>query len=607
MECGVPFCHHGCPLGNLIPDWNDLVYRDRFREAIDQLHRTNNFPEFTGRLCPAPCEAACVLEIEEGNAVTIKQIELAIVDRAWEESWIVAEPPRDAHRPHRRRRRIGTGRSGVRAAAEPIGAHGDRVRARRSRRRPVRFGIPDFKIEKHVVERRLAQLAEEGVEFRFGVDVGIDVDAAELRESFDAVVLAVGSRVPRDLPVPGRELRGVHFAMEYLYGRNRDIGGTAKPDITAHGKHVIVVGGGDTGADCVASAHREGAASVTQIELLGEPPARRSDELTPWPLWPVKLRTSYALKEGGERSFADLDHPSLRQRPGRAHPLAAEQRHAALRAGARHRRVASRRSRAACDGIRRSRSRSCRTRSASNGMRAATSRPPPMRPACPVSSPQATRAAGSRSSCGRSKRAAAAPRRSTPGSARTGTPSSRSQLAHADEARAARRLPLDAGDDHLRVRALAPALFVLADRRRVAACGRDNPVRHDRAQRLRLVEQRRQSGRAASATTGEARKTGSPPVGSAAPEAVTRWPPPRVVERLQSWAHEHGRPPTLEEWRRAGTRHPSAATVRRLFGSWNAALVAAGFEMRPPGVPVEPRSVTHARCEKTGRWTARPA
>jgi len=168
----------------------------------------------------------------------------------------------------------------------------------------VRFGIPDFKIEKHVVERRLAQLADEGVEFRFGVDVGSDVDVAELRENFDAVVLAIGSRVPRELGVPGRELAGVHFAMEYLYGRNRDVGGTAKPEISAHRKHVIVVGGGDTGADCVASAHREGAASVTQIELLGEPPAHRSDDLTPWPLWPVKLRTSYALKEGGERSFA---------------------------------------------------------------------------------------------------------------------------------------------------------------------------------------------------------------------------------------------------------------------------------------------------------------
>jgi glutamate synthase (NADPH/NADH) small chain len=304
MECGVPFCHHGCPLGNLIPDWNDLVYRDRFREAIDQLHRTNNFPEFTGRLCPAPCEAACVLEIDEGNAVTIKQIELAIVSRAWEEGWIVPELP--ASRSGHTVAVVGSGPAGL-ACAQQLNRSGHTVTVFERDEAGgglVRFGIPDFKIEKDVVERRLAQLTEEGIEFRFGVDVGRDVDASELRGSFDAVVLATGSRVPRDLGVPGRELEGVHFAMEYLYGRNRDLAGTAEATISAHGKHVIVIGGGDTGADCVASAHREAAASVTQIELLGEPPAHRSDELTPWPLWPVKLRTSYALKEGGERSFA---------------------------------------------------------------------------------------------------------------------------------------------------------------------------------------------------------------------------------------------------------------------------------------------------------------
>jgi glutamate synthase (NADPH/NADH) small chain len=300
MECGVPFCHNGCPLGNLIPDWNDLVYRDRFREAIDQLHRTNNFPEFTGRLCPAPCEAACVLEIDEGNAVTIKQIELAIVTRAWEQGWIVAEPP--AERSGRSVAVVGSGPAGL-ACAQQLNRAGHMVTVFERDEAGgglLRFGVPDFKIEKHVVERRIAQLAEEGVELRFGVEA----DANELRDGFDAVVLAVGSRVPRDLPAPGRELAGVHFAMEYLYGRNRDVAGTAAPAITAHAKHVIVIGGGDTGADCVASAHRDGAASVTQIELLGEPPAHRSDELSPWPLWPVKLRTSYALKEGGERSFA---------------------------------------------------------------------------------------------------------------------------------------------------------------------------------------------------------------------------------------------------------------------------------------------------------------
>jgi glutamate synthase (NADPH/NADH) small chain len=299
MECGVPFCHHGCPLGNLIPDWNDLVYRDRWRDAIDQLHRTNNFPEFTGRLCPAPCEASCVLEIEENNAVSIKQIELSIVSRAWEEGWIVPQPP------HTRTGRtvavVGSGPSGL-AAAQQLNRRGHSVvlfERDETAGGLLRFGVPDFKIEKTVVERRVQQLVDEGVELRLGVDV----DASDL-EGYDAVVLCTGSRVPRDLPVPGRELDGVHFAMEYLYGRNRAVATDRPAPITAAGKHVIVIGGGDTGADCVASSHRERAASVTQIELLGEPPSRRADDLTPWPLWPVKLRTSYALKEGGERSFA---------------------------------------------------------------------------------------------------------------------------------------------------------------------------------------------------------------------------------------------------------------------------------------------------------------
>jgi glutamate synthase (NADPH/NADH) small chain len=317
MECGVPFCHSGCPLGNLIPEWNDLVYRDRWREAILQLHRTNNFPEFTGRLCPAPCEAACVLELEEGNAVTIKQIEVSIVNKAWEEGWIVPQPP--PSRTGRSVAVVGAGPSGL-ACAQELNRLGHLVTVYERDEAGgglVRFGVPDFKIEKWIVERRLQQLVDEGVEFRYGVEVGADLSAHDLQDRHDAVVLAVGSRVPRDLPVPGRQLRGVHFAMDYLYQRNRWVARELGPHvaaappapgaeetITAAGKHVVVIGGGDTGADCVANAHRERAASVTQIELVGEPPPSRPDALTPWPRWPMKLRTSYALKEGGERDFA---------------------------------------------------------------------------------------------------------------------------------------------------------------------------------------------------------------------------------------------------------------------------------------------------------------
>jgi glutamate synthase (NADPH) small chain len=300
MECGVPFCHSGCPLGNLIPDWNDLVYRDRFREALDELHRTNNFPEFTGRLCPAPCEAACVLEIDEGNAVTIKQIERAIIDRGWDEGWITPQPP--AERSGHRVAVVGSGPAGL-ACAQQLNRAGHLVTVFERDEAAgglLRFGVPDFKIEKTVVERRLQQLVDEGVR----IECGVEIESREQLEDYDAVVLATGSRVPRDLPVPGRALDGVHFAMEYLYGRNRAVAGTAEAAVSAAGKHVIVIGGGDTGADCVASAHRERAASVTQLELLGEPPPQRPDELTPWPLWPLKLRSSYALDEGGERSFA---------------------------------------------------------------------------------------------------------------------------------------------------------------------------------------------------------------------------------------------------------------------------------------------------------------
>jgi glutamate synthase (NADPH/NADH) small chain len=306
MECGVPFCHNGCPVNNLIPDWNDLVYRDKWRDAIEQLHRTNNFPEFTGRLCPAPCEAACVLEIREGESVTIKQIELAIIDRAWDEGWVHPKPA--AQKTGSRVAVVGSGPAGM-ACAQQLARAGHSVTVFERDEAGgglVRFGVPDFKIEKTVVERRLHQLAAEGVEFRYGVDVGVDITVEQLREKFEAVVVATGARVPRDLPVPGRDLDGVHFAMDYLYQRNRFVAGAAAPDnvITAAGKHVIVIGGGDTGADCVANAHREGPASVTQIELVGEPPVHRPDDLTPWPRWPMKLRVPYALKEGGERDFA---------------------------------------------------------------------------------------------------------------------------------------------------------------------------------------------------------------------------------------------------------------------------------------------------------------
>jgi glutamate synthase (NADPH/NADH) small chain len=317
MDCGVPFCHNGCPLGNLIPDWNDLVYRDRWQPAIEALHRTNNFPEFTGRLCPAPCEPACVLEIREGDAVTIKQIENAIVDRAFAEGWVTPQPP--AVETGRRVAIVGSGPAGL-AAAQQLRRAGHSVVVFERDEAPgglVRFGVPDFKIEKTLVERRVAQLLAEGVELRLGVDVGVDVDAAELRLEFDALVLAVGSRVPRDLAVPGRELDGIHFAMDYLYERNRWVASQYGPPpalapppaagISAAGKHVVVIGGGDTGADCVGNSVREGASSVTQLEIVPEPPRQRPDAITPWPLWPTKLRISYAMKEARETAHGELD------------------------------------------------------------------------------------------------------------------------------------------------------------------------------------------------------------------------------------------------------------------------------------------------------------
>jgi glutamate synthase (NADPH/NADH) small chain len=320
MDCGVPFCHNGCPLGNLIPDWNDLVYEDRFEDAIAELHATNNFPEFTGRLCPAPCEAACVLEIREGDAVTIKQIEHAIIGRAWEEGWVTPRPPR--RETGQGVAVVGSGPAGM-AAAQQLRRAGHRVTLFERDEAAgglVRFGVPDFKIEKTVVQRRVEQLIAEGVELRCGVDVGREVTVEELKGSFDAVVLATGSRVPRDLPVPGRELDGVHFAMDYLYQRNRwvarefgpeptvDQPAAAAREITAKDKDVVVIGGGDTGADCVGNALREGARSILQLELLPEPPAKRPDDRTPWPEWPQKYRLSYAMEEAKQLDLGEQDY-----------------------------------------------------------------------------------------------------------------------------------------------------------------------------------------------------------------------------------------------------------------------------------------------------------
>jgi glutamate synthase (NADPH/NADH) small chain len=305
MDCGIPFCHHGCPLGNLIPDWNDLVYRDGWRSAIERLHATNNFPEFTGLLCPAPCEGSCVLGINDA-AVTIKSIELAIVERAFDEGWIVPEPP--ATRTWKKVAVIGSGPAGLAAAAQlNRAAHSVTVFERADRIGGLlRYGIPEFKLEKRVLDRRLDLLAAEGVVFRTRVDVGVDVDADQLRRDFDAVLLTGGCGQPRDLPVPGRELDGVHFALEYLTQQNRRCHGEDIPgaqSISARDKHVVIIGGGDTGADCLGTAHRQGARSVTQLELLSMPPQQRAAD-NPWPLWPLIFRTSSAHEEGGERVYS---------------------------------------------------------------------------------------------------------------------------------------------------------------------------------------------------------------------------------------------------------------------------------------------------------------
>ncbi|HWG92979.1 MAG TPA: glutamate synthase subunit beta [Mycobacteriales bacterium] len=302
MDCGIPFCHNGCPLGNLIPEWNDLVWKDDWTEASERLHATNNFPEFTGRLCPAPCEAACVLGIND-DPVTIKQVEVEIGDRAWEDGLVRPQPP--AQRTGKKVAVVGSGPAGLAAAQQLTRAGHDVVVLERADRIGglLRYGIPEFKMEKRVLDRRLEQMRAEGTVFRTGVDVGRDVTVEELREQHDAVVLAGGSTTGRDLPAEGRELAGIHLAMEYLVPANRRQEGDDSDWIDAAGKDVVIIGGGDTGADCLGTAHRQGARSVTQLEIMPRPPETRA-ESTPWPTWPLMHRTSSAHEEGGERLFS---------------------------------------------------------------------------------------------------------------------------------------------------------------------------------------------------------------------------------------------------------------------------------------------------------------
>ncbi len=328
MDCGVPFCHTGCPLGNIIPDFNDLVYRHQWHEASQRLHATNNFPEFTGRVCPAPCEAACVLGINE-DPVAIKQIEMAIADRAFDEGWVVPEPP--SVRTGKRVAVVGSGPAGL-AAAQQLNRAGHLVTVFERADRPgglLMYGIPDFKLEKWRVWRRIRQMEEEGVEFRCGVNVGADISTESLADEYDAIVLTGGATLGRDLPIPGRELSGVHYAMEFLPQQNKKNAGDEVPgQLTATGKHVIVIGGGDTGSDCTGTSNRQGCASLTQFELLPQPPdlgkyPRRTERpaSTPWPLWPQMLRTSSSHEEGCRREFSILTKEFVGDAEGKVQSL----------------------------------------------------------------------------------------------------------------------------------------------------------------------------------------------------------------------------------------------------------------------------------------------
>ncbi|HVY19091.1 MAG TPA: glutamate synthase subunit beta [Bauldia sp.] len=305
MDCGIPYCHTGCPVNNQIPDWNDLVYHGDWQRALVNLHSTNNFPEFTGRICPAPCEASCTLNLTD-QPVTIKTIECAIVDRGWQEGWIKPEP--SARRTGKSVAIVGSGPAGL-AAAQQLARAGHDVHVYEKNAKPgglLRYGIPDFKMEKVHLDRRVAQMEAEGVDFHTNVHVGIEMDVADLVKMHDAVVLAGGAEKPRDLPIPGRELDGIHFAMQFLPQQNRRVSdeplGNVMP-ILATGKHVVVIGGGDTGSDCIGTSNRHGALSVTQIEIMPRPPEKENKLLT-WPNWPMKMRTSSSQEEGAERDFA---------------------------------------------------------------------------------------------------------------------------------------------------------------------------------------------------------------------------------------------------------------------------------------------------------------